>query len=69
MGLMARMMWPKVGERIEVYERGKLLTAGLVTYISEASVTVQNAQMNITNLNVQTLADGLSDQSITIKKR
>ncbi len=68
MGLMSRVMWPKVGERIEVYSNGKLTAKGLVTFMNESTVTVQGENMRITNLRTSDLREGLESHQLTIKK-
>lgn len=68
MGLMARVMWPKVGERIEIYDNGKLTAKGIVTFMNESTITIQGENMHITNLRTEDIRQKLESQTMTIKK-
>lgn len=68
MGLLSRVMWPKVGDRIEVQQQGQVVAKGLVTYVSDSIISIQTAEMATINLDAGELSAGLEAHTTKIKK-
>ncbi len=67
MSLLKRIMWPRLGEQVAIYQRGELIVEGHVTYAGEDSITVLGREVTAT-VTTETLREGIDDGSIIVKK-
>lgn len=68
MSLLQRIMKPQLGERIEVYKKGRLMIRGLVTVANEQLISITSKEMDILNFHPNELELALSSREIVIKK-
>lgn len=66
--LQKRLMWPKLGEKIEVLTEGKLTAQGLVTNVNSDNISVLTPDMTTILLDCQSLEHGIEDRSIVVRK-
>ena len=66
--MQKRLMWPKVGDNIEVRTDGRVTAQGLVTYIDDKSISVLTPDMTTILLDCQSLENGIEDRRIVVRK-
>jgi hypothetical protein len=69
MVLMKRILWPKQGEEVAIYQRGNLVIEGHVLYSGTDSVTILGTDAVTGSIDGKALSDGIDDGTITIKKK
>lgn len=68
MALLQRLMKPRTGERVEVYQDGKLLIRGLVTIADSKLISITNKDMGTVNFRPDELEKAIASREIRIKK-
>lgn len=66
--LLKRIMWPRKGEQITIFQNGRLIVEGLVILSTDASVSVLDQDGYVTELDSAELTRGIEDRSIVVKK-
>jgi hypothetical protein len=66
--LLKRIMWPRKGEQISLFQNGRLLVEGLVILSTDASVSVLDKEGYVTELDSAELTRGIEDRSVVVKK-
>ena len=66
--LHKRLMWPKLGESIEVLTDGKITAQGLVTNVNSDNISVLTPEMTTILLDCRSLEDGIEDRRIVVRK-
>lgn len=69
MTLMKRLMWPRRGEEVTIFQHGKLFVDGHVSYSGEDSITVLGRDGVTATIDAQALSEGIEDGSIVVKKK
>ncbi len=69
MSLTRRLMWPKTGEEVQIFQNGSLVAEGHVTYSGEDEVRILSSQAETTVLDGQKLLTGIDNRSILVKKK
>jgi hypothetical protein len=69
MVLMKRILWPKRGEEVAIYQNGNLVIEGHVTYSDMESITILGNDAVTGTINGKDLSDGIDDGSIVVKKK
>ena len=66
--LQKRLMWPRVGDTIEVRTDGKVTAQGLVTDVNSVKISVLTPNMTTILLDCQSLENGIEDRRIVVRK-
>lgn len=69
MTLMKRLMWPRRGDEVTIYENGKLRVEGHVIYAADDNITVMGRNAVTASFRPSILAAGIEDGSIVVKKK
>lgn len=69
MALMRRIMWPRVGEQVMIFQYGRLVVEGHVTYSSDDEVRILDQEAETVVLDAAELTRGIDSRSIVVKKR
>jgi len=66
--ILKRLMWPRKGEQITLFQNGRLVVEGMVIHSSDTSVSVLDKDGYMTELDAEELKRGIEDRSIVVKK-
>lgn len=69
MTLMKRLMWPRQGDEVTIYQNGKLAVEGHVIYAADDNITVMGRNAVTASFKPSALAAGIEDGSIVVKKK
>lgn len=69
MALMRRIMWPRVGEDVLIFQYGKLVVEGHVTYSGNDEVRVLDQEAETVVLDAAELTKGIDSRAIVVKKK
>ncbi len=69
MTLMKRLMWPRRGEEVTIFQKGKLFVEGHVSYSGDDSITILGRDGVTATIDPQALTDGIENGSIVVKKK
>ena len=67
--LLKRLMWPRKGDEVTIYQNGKLLIDGHVIHADDHSITVLGRDSVTASLNAADLSAGIDDGSLVVKKK
>jgi hypothetical protein len=63
-----RLMWPRKGEQIALFQNGRMVVEGMVIHSSDSSVSVLDKNGYVTELDSDELRRGIEDRSVVVKK-
>ena len=66
--ILKRLMWPRKGEQITLFQNGRLIVEGIVINSTDASVSVLDKEGYVTELDSEELKRGIEDRTIVVKK-
>ncbi|NWG16868.1 MAG: hypothetical protein HXY41_09555 [Chloroflexi bacterium] len=69
MSLTRRLMWPKTGEEVQIFENGSLVVEGHVTYSGDDEVRILTREAETTILDANQLLTGIDNRSVMVKKK
>mgnify|MGYP001440998916 CR=1 FL=1 len=69
MALMRRIMWPRLGEDVMIFQYGRLVVEGIVTYSGSDEVRILDQDAETVVLDTQELTKGIDARAITVKKK
>ncbi len=69
MALMRRIMWPRLGEEVLIFQYGKLVVEGHVTYSGNDEVRILDQEAETVVLDARELTRGIDSRAITVKKK
>ncbi len=69
MVLLKRVMWPRKGEELAIYENGVLLIDGHVIHADDRSITVLGRNSQTVTVTSQKLSTGIDNGSLVVKKK
>lgn len=64
--LRQRLMWPKKGEKVQVFKKGQLIASGIVLSDDPKKVSIMGNEMIF--LDGVELSEGISNGTFTVKK-
>jgi len=67
--ILRRLMWPRKGEQISLFQNGRMVVEGIVLHSSDTSVSVLDKDGYVTELDSIELKRGIEDRSIVVKKQ
>ena len=67
--ILKRLMWPRKGEQISLFQNGRMVVEGIVIHSSDTSVSVLDKDGYVTELDSIELKRGFEDSSIVVKKQ
>lgn len=68
MALMRRIMWPRVGEEVRIFQYGRLVVEGHVTYSGSDEVRILDPVAETVVLDAKELTNGIDNRSIVVRK-
>jgi|FLYN01.1.fsa_nt_gi hypothetical protein len=66
--ILKRLMWPRKGEQITLYQNGRMVVEGIVIQSTDITVSVLDKEGYVTELDANELKRGIEDRSIVVKK-
>ncbi|MBI5670130.1 MAG: hypothetical protein HZC41_19210 [Chloroflexi bacterium] len=69
MALMRRIMWPRVGEDVVIFQYGRLVVEGHVTYSGNDEVRILDQEAETVVLDAAELTKGIDSRAIVVKKK
>jgi hypothetical protein len=63
-----RLMWPRKGEQIALFQNGRMVVEGMVIHSSDSSVSVLDKDGYVTELDSDELRRGIEDRTVVVKK-
>lgn len=66
--ILKRLMWPRKGEQITLFQNGRQVVEGIVILSSDSAVSVLDKEGYVTELDAEELWRGIEDRSIVVKK-
>jgi hypothetical protein len=69
MVLLKRLMWPRKGDEVTIYQNEKLLIEGYVIHSNDSEVTIMGHSSEAVTLTSKQLAAGIANGSLVIKKK
>lgn len=69
MALNRRIMWPRLGEDVMIFQYGKLVVEGHVTYSGTDEVRILDQEAETVVLDARELTAGIDTRAITVKKK
>lgn len=69
MTLTKRLMWPRRGEEVVIYQDGKLFVEGHVIYAGDDNITIVGRDSVTATVNPDALSEGIQKGTIVVKKK
>jgi hypothetical protein len=66
--ILKRLMWPRKGEQITLFQNGRQVVEGIVIHSSDNAVSVLDKDGYVTELDGEELRRGIEDRSVVVKK-
>jgi hypothetical protein len=66
--ILKRLMWPRKGEQITLFQNGRQVVEGIVILSSDTAVSVLDKEGYVTELDAEELKRGIEDRSNVVKK-
>jgi hypothetical protein len=66
--ILKRLMWPRKGEQITLFQNGRMVVEGIVILSSDNAVSVLDKEGYVTELDADELRRGIEDRTIVVKK-
>lgn len=66
---MRRIMWPRLGEDVMIFQYGRLVVEGHVTYSGNDEVRILDQEAETVVLDARELTHGIDSRAITVKKK
>lgn len=69
MALTRRIMWPRVGEDVVIFQYGRLVVEGHVTHSDNDEVRILDQEAETVVLDAAELTRGIDTRAIVVKKK
>lgn len=69
MVLLKRLMWPRKGEEVAIFQNGKLFIEGHVIHSDDSSITVLGRHSETAVVTSRELSEGIDNGSLVVKKK
>ncbi len=66
--ILKRLMWPRKGEQITLFQNGHMVVEGIVIHSSDNAVSVLDKDGYVTELDGDELRRGIEERTIVVKK-